>query len=50
VIDPDTVEVLEELPALDGIAHCLAPAPDGSIVVGGEGGALQRVVLKRPAP
>ncbi|MCI0461871.1 MAG: WD40 repeat domain-containing protein [Gemmataceae bacterium] len=50
VIDPDTVEVVEELPALDGVAHCLAAAPDGSILVGGQNGQLRRLVVKRRLP
>jgi WD40 repeat protein len=45
VIDPDTVEVREDLPALDGVAYSLAAAPDGSILVGGQNGQLRR--LKR---
>jgi WD40 repeat protein len=50
VVDPDTVEVTEELPAIDGVAHCLAAAPDGSVLVGGQGGQLRRVVVKRGPP
>jgi WD40 repeat protein len=47
VIDPDTVEVQEDTPALDGVAYSLAAAPDGSVLVGGQGGQLARLVLKR---
>jgi WD40 repeat protein len=43
VIDPDTVEVLRDLPALDGVAHSLVVAPDGSVLVGGENGQLRRL-------
>src|SRR5262249_2187675 len=50
VIDPATVEVLENLPALDGVAYSLAVAPDGSVLVGGQNGQLRRVVLKRARP
>jgi WD40 repeat protein len=46
VIDPDTVEVLHDLPALDGVAYSLAVAPDGSILVGGQNGQLRRLVVR----
>ena len=47
-IDPVSVEVTEDLPALDGWAYALAVHPtDGSVVVGGAGGQIRRVV---PAP
>src|SRR5262249_11597245 len=45
VLDPDTVEVLDNLLALDGLAYSLAVAPDGSLAVGGEHGQLRRIVL-----
>jgi len=45
VIDPDTVRIIAELPAIDGWAHCLAVAPgDDAVLVGGTGGQLR--VLK----
>jgi WD40 repeat protein len=50
VIDPDTVEVLEDLPALDGVAYSLAAAPDGSVLVGGQNGQLRRLVVKHIPP
>ena len=50
VIDPSTVEILEDLPALDGVAHSLAVAPDGTILVGGENGQLRRVRLGAKTP
>lgn len=50
VIDPSTVEVLEDLPALDGVAHSLAIASDGTILVGGENGQLRHVRLARRSP
>jgi WD40 repeat protein len=46
VIDVETVEVLKEMPALDGVAYSLVTAQDGSILVGGENGQLRRLVLK----
>ena len=46
VIDPETVEVMKELPAVEGWAYALAVHPsDGSLVVGGQNGQLRRVVL-----
>src|SRR5262245_52524163 len=45
VIDPDTVEVLEERKGIDGVAHSLAGAKDGSVLGGGQGGQLRRVTL-----
>jgi WD40 repeat protein len=51
VIDPDTVEVVEDLPALDGIAYSIAVAPDGSILIGGQNGQLRRLQIERsPRP
>jgi WD40 repeat protein len=50
VVDPATVEVLENLAVLDGIAYSLAVAPDGSVLVGGQNGQLRRLVLKRTHP
>jgi WD40 repeat protein len=42
VIDPDTVEIIADLPAIDGWAYSLAVLPDGNhIVVGGEGGQVK---------
>ena len=46
LIDSETVEVLKDIPALDGVAYSLAMARDGSVLVGGENGQLRRVVLK----
>ena len=46
VIDPDTVKVTGDLPALDGWAYTLAVHPrDHSLVVGGSDGQLKRVEL-----
>lgn len=46
VIDPDTVAVLEEIPAISGIAYSLAVAADETVVVGGQNGSIQRVKLQ----
>ena len=40
VIDPDSMEVLEELHAIEGIAYCLAVLPNGKVAVGGQSGQL----------
>ncbi len=40
VIDPDSMEVLKEIPAIDGIAYCLAVLPNGKVAVGGQSGQL----------
>lgn len=45
VVDPDTVEVTQDLPAIDGWAYSLAVHPtDGSVVVGGVNGQVRRVL------
>jgi WD40 repeat protein len=45
-IDPDTVEVLEDRPVLDGWAYSLAVHPDGlHALVGGQGGELRVVPI-----
>jgi WD40 repeat protein len=46
LIDPDTAAVKAEHPAVDGAAFSVAVAPDGSLVVGGHGGQIRRVILK----
>jgi WD40 repeat protein len=46
VLDPDTMDVLRELAVIDGVAHSLAVGPDGSALVGGQGGQLRPVVRK----
>jgi WD40 repeat protein len=49
IIDPDTVRIVHDLPALEGRAHSLAAAPDGmSLLVGGEGGQLRRLAIELP--
>jgi WD40 repeat protein len=45
VIDPDTMDVVREVRAIDGLAYSLAVGPDGSALVGGQDGQLSRVVL-----
>lgn len=44
VVDPDTVEVLHDVPGIEGWAYCVAAAPNGhGAVIGGAGGQFQRV-------
>lgn len=46
VVDPATVQVVREIPALKGRPHCLAVASDGkSLVIGGADSMLTRVLL-----
>ncbi|MCP3694450.1 MAG: hypothetical protein GY917_19770 [Planctomycetaceae bacterium] len=46
VIDPETVKVMHELPAVEGWAYSLAVHPtDGSLLVGGQNGQLRRVIM-----
>jgi WD40 repeat protein len=48
VLDPDTVQVVNDLAALDGWAYSLALSPDDRFaVVGGPGGSLKVVSLDR---
>lgn len=47
IIDPDLVEVTDEIPALNGWAYSLSVHPtDGSIVIGGQNGQIKRVIPK----
>jgi len=47
LIDPDTAQVMQDIPAIDGHAYALAVHPhDGSALIGGSGGALKRIVLQ----
>ena len=49
VIDAETVEVTGDLPAVGRLAYSLAVHPtDGSVIVGGQGGELRRVVPRPP--
>ncbi len=46
VINPDTVAILQDEPAINGWAFAVAVSPDGrSCVVAGEGGKLTRIAL-----
>ena len=40
IIDPDSMEMLEEISAIDGIAYCLMVLPKGKVAVGGLSGQL----------
>ena len=47
LIDPDEVEVTDEIPALSGWAYSLAVHPtDGSIVIGGPNAQIRRIIPK----
>jgi WD40 repeat protein len=47
LIDPDTVEILQEIPAVNGWAYSLAVHPtDGSLLIGGRDGQLKRIIPK----
>lgn len=47
IIDPDLVEVTDEIPALNGWAYSLTVHPtDGSIVIGGPNAQVKRVIPK----
>jgi len=47
IIDPDLVEITNEIPALNGWAYSLTVHPtDGSIVIGGQNGQIKRVMPK----
>jgi WD40 repeat protein len=51
LIDPDTLEILQDTPAVDGWAYSLAVHPtDGSLLVGGQHGQLKRVELEAASP
>jgi WD40 repeat protein len=43
VIDPDTAAETGEYPGLDGVASGITFAPDGGMLIGGQGGKLRRV-------
>ena len=46
IIDPETVEILADIPALEGWAYSLAVHPAGrELAVGGENGEVKRVVI-----
>jgi WD40 repeat protein len=46
VIDPNTVEVVDDIPVTDDWAYCVAVHPsDGSLVIGGVDGSIKRFAL-----
>lgn len=48
VIDPDTVQIIQDLEAIDGWAYAISVHPqDGSMLVGGNDGQLKRLTLSR---
>ena len=47
VLDPDTMDVTETLAGIDGVAYCLAVAPDGRVLVGGQNGQVKRIGVKK---
>ena len=50
MVDPLTVQVTRDIPALEGWAYSLAVHPtDGSVLVAGQGGQLRRRMLPRSA-
>lgn len=44
-IDPDTAQMIDDQPAVEGPAYALAVAPNGALVVGGANGAVKRVTI-----
>ena len=49
LIDPDTVEIIHDMPAFDGWAYSLGVHPtDGSLLVGGRNGQLKRLIPEAP--
>ncbi|MGD9855647.1 MAG: WD40 repeat domain-containing protein [Planctomycetaceae bacterium] len=51
LIDPDTVGVTQNIPAVDGWAYALDVHPsDGSLLVGGRDGQLQRIIPESTSP
>ena len=51
LIDPELVNVTQDLPAIDGWAYSLAVHPtDGSVVIGGPNGQVRRVIIDPAAP
>jgi len=48
VLDPDTMTVSDTWSGVDGVAYCLAVAPDGSVLVGGQGGQVRRAAVTSP--
>ncbi len=51
LIDPELVKVIQDIPAIDGWAYSLAVHPtDGSVVIGGPNGQVQRILINPAAP
>lgn len=51
LVDPDTVEIVQDLPAVDGWAYSLGVHPtDGSLLIGGRNGQLKRIIPEIPSP
>ena len=51
IINPDTVQIVQTLPGIDGWIHSVAAATDGSFVVGGTAGQVTRVSIRSdPSP
>jgi WD40 repeat protein len=47
IVSATTVQILQQFDAIDGWAYEVIAAPDGTIVVGGSGGQLVRVVTEK---
>jgi WD40 repeat protein len=45
-IDPENAVVVQDLPAIDGLAYAVAISPDGGLLVGGSNGQLERIVVR----
>jgi WD40 repeat protein len=50
VLDPDTMAVTDTWPGVDGVAYCVAVAPDGTVLVGGQGGQVRRLAVTPSRP
>ncbi len=51
LIDPDTVEIVQKISAVEGWAYSLAAHPtDGSLLVGGQNGQLRRIIPGGASP
>jgi len=50
VVDPRTVQVVEDLPAIDGWVHSLAASPvTREVLAAGDNAAIRRISLKSEA-
>jgi hypothetical protein len=51
IIDPETMHINRDVPAIEGWAYAIAPAGDGqSVLAAGAQGQLRRVLLDTPSP